>query len=837
MTIIDPATAFAQAFGMQTDEADKTDVEWLAQSVRLQWAPALEGLKAQGITAEVIERAQRNGAIGYSERRSASLAPGEAGHGGPAWAAVVKSLRTGKVAAVDLHYFDPIEAGQDCRRFGTRRADFWTTDTYRAIRAKLIYVVLSPLEALMLESCLPAGCAAVALRELAAADEVDLSWITPGRELRLCLPGTERPDANNERPGLVAAWTLYDRLLLAGVPALLVDQEDWESEEGIAAVFAGGEGAAELKRRLQRTETVLIPGMVMRSRHGGRNRQFLPGQDAAIYWRYQVSNDFTQYVEKFELPDKGESADEAGDGPRERITGMSDVCGFRLAGISKVHVQSDVATTRGIQDTQPKDYFVVSVQDPGHGATLHREVCRYAGLHKPETWTKFGSVFSPQRFFRMLTIMLRTAPNTAFTAANFIGLCWRDGRLAANEGKDCFFIEPENQSFYHAMRFPRGSRADARKVVEACQATFTHNPVTLVLAWAVGAHLKCVLDFWPHLELEADKGAGKTVLMGKLEALLSLRTLGLDALDTDHRRRAAMGFASQPVIFDEISKASTAVKGDIDGYLQRAYGWSSWTVGAAAREQMICTPVMIGGEEVDYESLQSKMVRAVISKAQQGPMIPRDTPPFPTWNWLEFLAGLGPEMIRATYAQAEAECIACSANQAGDATGDRIVLNYAAVLTGWRLLCQFAEMDPSFGGFEHDLIRAMNAQIESTAGTRLPWVWILRLALAEMNNRKADFPYRWGLSKDGQPVLYLRASDVMHHLATAPHLRAQFDKLPVKTERIFKKQLLQSGVVLEPDVERTIGTRRISHMMGISLHALERYNLFAAPDVDAAFHD
>lgn len=71
----------------------------------------------------------------------------------------------------------------------------------------------------------------------------------------------------------------------------------------------------------------------------------------------------------------------------------------------------------------------------------------------------------------------------------------------------------------------------------------------------------------------------------------------------------------------------------------------------------------------------------------------------------------------------------------------------------------------------------------------------------------------------------------MDHLLTAPHLRAKFDALPVKTGRIFKQHLLQSGVVLADDVEKTIHCRRTGHLTAINLPRLAQLGLYETPDV------
>ncbi|MEO3953860.1 hypothetical protein ABH309_05275, partial [Chromobacterium piscinae] len=149
--------------------------------------------------------------------------------------------------------------------------------------------------------------------------------------------------------------------------------------------------------------------------------------------------------------------------------------------------------------------------------------------------------------------------------------------------------------------------------------------------------------------------------------------------------------------------------------------------------------------------------------------------------------------------------------------------------------CEFADLDPQQGGFIEDLLAEMNSHIVDTDGSRLPWVWIMEILLSELEARRYDYPHCWDRVKhaDGhtEMALFIRPNHVMDHLSTAPHLRAKFDALPIKTGRIFKNQLLQSPVVLADGVEKTIHGRRQGHLTAISLSQLEKLGLYAAPDI------
>lgn len=162
--------------------------------------------------------------------------------------------------------------------------------------------------------------------------------------------------------------------------------------------------------------------------------------------------------------------------------------------------------------------------------------------------------------------------------------------------------------------------------------------------------------------------------------------------------------------------------------------------------------------------------------------------------------------------------------------------NYAAILTAWELLCKFAGIAPSQGGFVEDLIGEMNGHIGETDGLRLPWVWIMEIALSEIESEQFRHPYAWDEVTDAagnrQVALLLRPAHVMDHLSTAPHLRTKYDALPIKSGRVFKSQLMESGVVIDEDAERTIRGHRTPHLAAISLERLERLGLYATPRID-----
>ncbi|MEF9406919.1 hypothetical protein V4891_25155, partial [Ralstonia solanacearum species complex bacterium KE055] len=368
---------------------------------------------------------------------------------------------------------------------------------------------------------------------------------------------------------------------------------------------------------------------------------------------------------------------------------LGDLCAFRVAGLSRLRVQSHLATINGTPDSQPETVFGISAQVARFGATLQREVVNSDRLYNLEWWRgKFGHIWMPAQFARMVNVLERAADLGARDVVNFVGLAWRGGELAALEGSDCYFVEPQKQCLYYNMRFPRGTAQNARTVIDAYQATFKGNAAAIALVWALGAHLKTILGFYPHLQMQAEKGAGKSKLLESLQASASFQVLSGQMLKTDHRRRASVSWTSHPVGWDEFSKLPKAVLSEIDGLLQSTYRFEFTRVGAALTPYLMCAPVLLAGEEVDVESLQSKICRTSLSVDKQGAIIPRDLPQFPVWAWLQFLASQQPGRIRDLHAAFVDVSLSRSRAETNDATARRMVENYAAIMTAWALLAE-----------------------------------------------------------------------------------------------------------------------------------------------------
>ena len=799
------------------EKREKTTAEYIAG--RCVDHPALhEYLTGRGISEEVIARAVRERTLGYNDWRSTKpgIQRGDVGYGGPAAAFIVKSLNPGHIMAVDMRYLNPADNGGVKTQSQGEKAGYpWTSNAAWLRKAPVVYIVESAINALSIESAALPGVAALATRGVGAIAATDWRFLH-GKEVRICMDNDEPNERTGRPPGLEAAWKLYEHLAALNIAALLVDQSEWgfnDVNDGLLALKGSPETFREL---LRQAEPWIIPGLPGRADAiKGKPRVFLPPLDFAQYWRYRVTPDFTFWHRT--VTEKNEQGDLI---EREK---HEDIAGFRVAAITRVVVASAASVMSGEQDAQPVTLYAVSVQAPRHGPVLLRRVFDDAALHNPEQWKKLGPVFKPAQFARMVSILERNARRASRDAINFVGLAWRSGRLAVNEGPDCYFKDPEKQCPYHNLVFPAGGAADARRVVAAYQRTFAHNAATIPLVWAIGGHLKALLGFWPHLCMEARKGAGKSTLIKRLERTVAMKVFSGQSLQTEYRLLTSVSATSHPVGWEEISARRQEIIDKAVSLLQEGYQYTETRRGSEMLEYLICAPVLLAGEDVPVRSLTGKLVRTDLS-GRKGHELPPDLPRFPLRDWLRYLAAITPaqahELLDRAAADLGRKCVA----RGSDEGASRMIKNYAALLACWRLLCDYAGIDVDQGEFRGHLAEEMNHHIRETSADREPWVWILETLFDEISAGRYHQP--WTLDDhDGQMCLLLRTRQVMHHLASSTGLRDIWNALPLKSDRSFKRQLKDAGVCISDTVERTIKHHRWSHLTAISLERLEEYGL------------
>lgn len=815
--------------GSGSPRPEKSRAEYIADRCLADTAPGVAYLvESRGISREVAERAAKKGAIGFNDYRSVKVPEGEVGHGGPACAFIVRSLNPGHVMAVDLRYLDPaLNGGVKTQSQGEKAGYGWTSDIRRLHQASTVFVVESAINALSVECAGIPGSAAFAIRGTANTD-IDWTWAR-GKQVVICCDNDEPfPDGHPKagyRPGLQAAWALHERLTALDISALLVDQSEWTVNDLNDFIRPSGPGEPPppgldaLRSALRHLEPWLIPGYPGEAT-SGKKRLFLPAHHWSAYPAYRVKEDFTSMFAEREV--KGP------DGV-ELIPYYKDIAGFRVAAISRVEIASATATMTGDDDSQPRTLFAVSVQTTRHGAMLQRKVVEDEKLHNIDSWKKFGPVWNQAQFLRMVNILENAAHIGARSAANFVGLCWKGGRLVVNEGPDCYFTNPDQQCPYHNLTFPSGLRQDARSVIGAYQSTFGKNAALLPLVWGLGGHLKVLLGFWPHLQMQADKGAGKSTLIKRLERSLAFTMLSGQSLQSEYRLLTSICHTSHPIGWEELSARRQEVIDKAVAMLQENYQYTVTRRGSDMTEFLLSAPVMLAGEDVPVRSLIGKLVKTELRV--KGALMPDDLPRFPVRQWLEFLTGFSPAQVRGMYVKLRDHCLEASRASGQDDGATRMAGNYAAILTAWRLLCEFADVDVNLGGFPSDLKAQMNAHIAETSADREPWVWIMETALAEMATHAFEAPYKWD-HVDGEAVLLVRTSDIMHHLASRTSLREVWNGLPVKSDRVFKKQSTQAGVTLGDQHERTIKDRRVGHLTAFSIEKLAAFGLHCTPAVE-----
>lgn len=849
--------SLSEIFGMpvpkaEQDPADtKREEPFCAIIARRSLAEAercIEYLTGRKIDEGVIRRAIAKKTLGFNDWHSTTRASGEPMYGGPAVAFILTTPNPGHVVAVEMRYIDPSLNGgikNGCQ--GEKHGNAWCSNWAFLLSEKChtVYITEGPINALSIETAGLPGCGVIATMGTENVEKVDWRFLR-GKRVLICLDHNDKIQTNEKsklfghRAGLFFAWRLHELLTGCDISAMLVDQDKWPEGKDVNDMLQS-EGEGKLKTLLMAAEEWLVPGMSCDVDVHGKRRVFLPSHHWYKYSKFRVTADTTRWITGYKTT-KNE------DGTETTTPNFDDVATFRVAAMSRVSIQSATATMTGDTDAAPRTLFAISVQAARHKNRLVRAVFEDKHLHKMDRWEQFGSVLNQSGFRRMIAVLETTTDIGARDAVNLVGLGWRAGKLSVNEGNECYFSDPDTQCPYVNLVFPRGTPADGREVLAAWRKTFTGNAGTMLLTWALGGHLKVLLGFWPHLTLQGNKGSGKSTIVKALERAIGMVMNSGQSMQTDYRIVKSVSYTTHPIGWEEISARSTSLIDKAVSVLQESYNYTYTTRGFANTDFLLCAPVLLAGEDVPVRSLIGKLVSVQLS-GRKADMLPDDIPKFPVRQWLDFLATQDKVTVRETYRRLQSHCLKSSRATGADDGANRMADNYAAVLTAWSLLCDFLDVPVQTGDFGRDIMAEMNIHIKETSGDREPWVWIVEMIMSEIAAREFRFPFEWAVVEaipDKKKCLLIRTSHMIDHIARTPALKAKWDGLPIKSDRVLKQQLVHANALLvgadgQPRVfERTLGAdqqsgqpgRRVSHLVALDLDRMAEFGIHAIGNAD-----
>lgn len=372
------------------------------------------------------------------------------------------------------------------------------------------------------------------------------------------------------------------------------------------------------------------------------------------------------------------------------------------------------------------------------------------------------------------------------------------------------------------------------------RAMFTHDASLQVLVWTLGGHLKAFLGFWPHLVLQARKGAGKSTLLQGLGRLTGMTTFGGQSLGTEFRILTSISHTVHPIAWEELSSRGMVIIEKAVSMLQEAYTATVTRRNADMVPYLICAPVLLAGEDVPVKSLIGKLVRVDLS-GRKNELLPDNLPPFPLKEWCQFLARQRREEVKDIHTKWRSYFKqSCSAIDNDDGAA-RMIGNYAALLTAWMMLQRFAEVPDDGETMARLVVAEMNRHIMETRAEREPWVWVLETFLNELDSGMFKLHAVVDDYK-GKRCLLVRPSSIYHHISSNANLRSFYDALPIKSHRIFKKQMDDAGVVVSDRVEKAFKGVRIGGLCALDIDRLREFGLDVTdPGVESApprdFHD
>ncbi|SIO94685.1 toprim domain-containing protein [Vibrio spartinae] len=801
----------------------KTQLEWLADK---QFAVANDAraylIDQRGIPEAVIDYLQKRGAFGFSDWTNPEKSPGDLGYGGPAVSFPTRCLFSGEVVGIDYRFFDPALNGDlKTKAQGEKRGYPYVPDPLALRRAKTVIVVESAINTFSAITAFdPNGTGkgtttAIATRGLAVED-IDWRFLR-GKKVICCFDNDapiEKGPRKGHRPGPEASWIVHERCTALNIPCFLVNQANgkWDDLNDVND-YLKKHGPDLTKYMLLHHEPWLVFGQEGEFENSQFKRLPLPEHDQYLYWLYRVKPDFTSYLKIVTNEEEGE----------QKIP--QDVCSFRIAGLSKVTISSAQSAMTGEADLQPTKVYSATLQTPDSPYELTRFVLKREQLYNIDVWRRVGGgIFNPGRFSRMISILERATHIGERNAVNFVGLAWHNGQAILNEGPDCYFTDPVQQCPYHNLQFPSGTPEQGTRVIEAYHATFKQNAALMLLVWGLGTHLKTFLGLWPHYTLQSDKGSGKSTLIKALERTIAFTMFSGQSLKTEFRLLTSISHTSHPVGWEELSAQGQGIIDKAVAQLQESYQYTITRRGTDMTEFLSVAPVLLAGEDVPVQSLLGKLVRSDLT-GRKGELIPDELPRFPVKNWIHYLTNFSRPQIKRAYR----ECIQylnkhCMAKP-DDNGANRMRDNYACLLLAWKLLCEFTGVATNYGHFINDLVAEMNLHISETSAEREPWVWILELILGEMDAGHFRHPYAFEWI-DGELCLLIRTSHIMQHISQSPALKAKFDSLPVKSDRVLKKQLKGANVVMKDGYEKTINGKRVANFVALGVENLREFGLF-----------
>jgi len=804
----------------EPDFQEKSLAEYIAHQCLKDPSPAIKYLvEHRGFNEEFAKAALKHKTIGWNTYTNNKKNPKEFGYGGPGLATIVRNPHTGKVLAVDTRYQDPeLNGGVKTNSQGEKANAPWMLNPHALKSAYKVVMVESAINALCVEAMGKKGVVGLAMRGTQTVKNFDPRLLI-GKQVVIC--GDCDPVKDGHVPGDEFMTELYDLITAHGIPVALVnhgvDLGKWEEGEDLNDILIK-RGIGAVQNSLDNHQTWLIPGQA-RNGNRGKPRVYIPHYDQIAYSEFEVLQDFTRIVT--------EKEDSEGNFYRKYL----DVCAFRIASLSKLNIQSERATLNGDIDNSPTAQFSAFIQGPEDRKNLVRKVMTREQLHSVDAWKKVGKIFAPNKFLRALSIWGRASSLNEIDAVNFVGLCFKAGKPFVSEGKDCYFRNPEQQCNYSNLSFRRGSANDARAVVENFARTYNGNQALHMLVWAIGCHLKCYTEFWPHFVLQGDKGTGKSTLALILGRAIDMDVFGGQTVATTFRQVITTSYSSHPVAWEEISEAGVKAMKSAQSLLQDLYRWNTSKRTSESLTMLHCTPVMLVGESMDMETIHGKTVRTYLDLKKRNAQIPDNQPKFPMRNWLDFLASLSREQIREAY-DAAFGFLDSQFQQRNDSGAQRMVHNYACMGMAWFLLCHFLGLPQDAFDYMHWLAATMNDHIKETGDRRDPWTWVVEAVVSDIDRGEYRYPHMVEVV-DGQTCLIVRINHMMHHVESTSGRTGLWDRLPVKSPRVIKKQIASSGVLIKDGVDRKFRTpdgrtARHGHMQALSVHELEKYGIYVA---------
>lgn len=278
----------------------------------------------------------------------------------------------------------------------------------------------------------------------------------------------------------------------------------------------------------------------------------------------------------------------------------------------------------------------------------------FESYHNADKWKTLGAVHN-EAAFRFYTSNAKETCEQTEEVVPIVGLVrvpgakerytLRGGPEVAQFNKAYTF--PINNPYEHAdwtgewggTPDPHEAIAHGRAVLQAFRGMFRRSIGGLVVYWLAGNLLKIFTRSYPHLQIVAQRGSGKSTMLKLLADTFGLVQPGLDTWATPFRMLGVLSNHALPVLVDEVSRIDKVRRAELLAKLNLAFDSGQSTLPYGQSQYPLCfaaSVMTVGQDTMSDPALESKQLSVTLNEDDKSAM-PKGIPRWPWRLWGQHL--------------------------------------------------------------------------------------------------------------------------------------------------------------------------------------------------------